>query len=85
MNAGFQVQRRRCATCIYRKTSPLDINKLEAEVTDKHGFFNGYRVCHHSAKACCYGFWKLHKDEFASGQIAQRLGLVNFVHHDILT
>ena len=26
--------------------------------------------------ACCRGFWNRHKDEFAVGQVAQRLGLV---------
>lgn len=79
---GFKVQQRPCLTCIYRKDSPLDINKLEAAIADKRGGFQGYRVCHHSHDACCRGFWSRHKDKFALGQIAQRLGLVRFVKDD---
>lgn len=82
----FKVQRRRCATCIYRKDTPLDIRKLENDVADPkmEGFFTGYRVCHHSKGVCCRGFWDKHKDHFAAGQIAQRLKLVKFVDIDIL-
>lgn len=79
----FEVQRRSCSTCIYRKDSPLDIKSLEAEITDKYGGFNGHRICHHSKVACCRGFWNRHKNKFAAGQIAQRLGLVRFVYHDV--
>lgn len=81
---GFLVQDRACSTCIYRKDSPLDLNKLEAAVADKHGGFKGHRICHHSKDACCRGFWNRHKDKFAMGQIAQRLGLVRFVDDDTL-
>lgn len=80
---GFLVQDRVCSTCIYRKDSPLDLKKLEADVADKHGGFKGHRICHHSKDACCRGFWNRHKDKFAAGQIAQRLGLVLFVRDDI--
>ena len=34
-NGGFLVQAKACATCIYRRDSPLDIRKLEADVADK--------------------------------------------------
>lgn len=81
---GFEVQRKACATCIYRKDSPLDINALEAQVADDFGGFKGHRVCHHSRTACCRGFWNRHKDKFALGQIAQRLKAVVFVDHDTL-
>jgi hypothetical protein len=81
---GFKVQRRRCATCIYRKDTPLDIEKLENDVRDRYGGFKGYRVCHHSKDVCCRGFWDKHKWEFAAGQIAQRLKMVEFVDVDIL-
>jgi hypothetical protein len=80
--AGFKVQKRPCRTCIYRNDSPLDIKKLEADVADKYGGFTGYRVCHHSNEACCRGFWQRHKDKFALGQIAQRLGLICFVREE---
>lgn len=76
---GFRVQRKLCATCIYRKDSPLDLKALEAEVADKYGGFHSYRVCHHSDdsdQVCCRGFWNKHKDKFAAGQIAQRLNAV---------
>jgi hypothetical protein len=81
---GFKVQAKACATCIYRKDSPLDIRKLENDVRDKYGGFKGHRVCHHSKDACCRGFWNRHKWKFAAGQIAQRLGLVEFVKDDVL-
>jgi len=38
----FRVQKRPCSTCIYRKDSPLDIRKLEADAADKHGGFKGH-------------------------------------------
>ena len=78
------VQRRMCATCIYRKPAPLDLAHLEAQVADRHvpGFFRAYRVCHHTAdrdKICCAGFWRRHKDHFTLGQVAQRLKAVKRV------
>lgn len=82
----FKVQRRMCATCIYRPESNLDIRKLEADVADKRmpGYFKGHRVCHHSADVCCRGFWEKHKDAFTAGQLAQRLNFVEFVDVDTL-
>ncbi len=81
----MKVQKVACSTCIYRKDSPLSIKKLEADVADKYGGFKGYRICHHSKDVCCRGFWNRHKNEFALGQIAQRLKLVEFVDVDTLT
>lgn len=83
----FDVQARQCATCIYRTSSPLDLPRLEAQIADPHmpGFFRSWRVCHHTAaptEACCAGFWVRYKDCFTLGQLAQRLGLVRFVHRD---
>lgn len=82
----FQVQRKQCRTCIYRKESPLDLQRLEAAIADPQmpGFFMGYRVCHHSTDVCCRGFWSQHKDDFAVGQIVQRLALVEYVDVDTL-
>jgi hypothetical protein len=80
----FKVQRRRCKTCIYRRSSPLDLIRLENEIRDPHIGFKGWRICHHSNDVCCHGFWQLHKDEFQMGQIAQRLGFVEYVNVDIL-
>ena len=82
--AGFKVQRRMCATCIYHPASALDLKKLEDDVRDPHIGFKGHRICHHSKDACCRGFWDAHKDEFAAGQIAQRLNCVVFVEEDVL-
>ena len=87
---GFRVRAKQCATCIYRKDSPLDIRKLERDIADKYqpGFFKGHRVCHSSGRGtgieamCCRGFWNRHKDKFAMGQIAQRLGWVIFIKGD---
>lgn len=76
---GFEVQKRSCSTCIYRKDSPLDLKQLEDAIRDKYGGFSGFRICHHSTGVCCRGFWNRHKNKFAAGQIAQRLGLVQFV------
>jgi hypothetical protein len=81
---GFKVQQKMCATCIYRPDSPLDLKKLEDDVRDRHMGFNGFRICHASNDACCRGFWDAHKDEFATGQIAQRLNAVEFVNVDVL-
>lgn len=80
----FRVQRQPCSTCIYRKDSPLDLGVLEDAVRDKHMGFKGHRICHHSDAACCRGFWNAHKDEFPMGQIAQRLGMVEYVDDDRL-
>lgn len=81
---GFQIQKRMCKTCIYRSDSTLDIEKLENDVRDPHMGFKGHRTCHHSDNVCCRGFWDRHKDEFAVGQIAQRLNCVEFVDVDTL-
>ena len=76
----FQVQESMCATCIYRSDSRLDLHKLESEVKDDYGF-DGFRSCHHANdnSICCRGFWDRHKDKFQLGQLAQRLGFVDFV------
>lgn len=86
MSAGFKVQRQRCETCIYRKDSALNLAALEAQVRDPHMGFKGYRACHHAraGDVCCRGFWDHHRDEFALGQIAQRLNVVEFVTVDDL-
>lgn len=81
---GFEVQSKACATCIYRKDSPLDLKALEDQVRDKYMGFRGHRTCHHSDTACCRGFWNRHKDKFPMGQIAQRLNAVIFVEHGTL-
>ena len=82
----FQVQKQRCRTCIYRKDSTLDLQRLEDAVRDPNMGFKGYRACHHarSGRVCCCGFWDHHRDEFALGQIAQRLDAVEFVAVDDL-
>jgi hypothetical protein len=80
----FKVQSKSCATCIYRKDSPLDLAALEAAVADPYGGFREHRICHHSNSACCRGFWNAYKDKFQMGQVAQRLGMVEFVDHDTL-
>ena len=82
----FKVQKRQCATCIYRPDSTLDLKHLEAQIADSHleGYFKGHRQCHHSNRACCRGFWEKHKDSFTMGQLAQRLNMVEFVDDDTL-
>ena len=80
---SFLVRRTKCATCIYRTDHKLKWNlaQLEEQVRDPHLGFNGFRICHHhteKSNVCCRGFWNAHKDEFAAGQIAQRLDLVEF-------
>ncbi len=81
----LRVQRKQCSTCIYRSDSPLDLDRLEREVADGYGGFEGHRICHHSENACCAGFWARHKDDFQLGQIAQRLNMVEFVNDDTLS
>ena len=80
----FKVQRKLCATCIYRPDSPLNLKKLEDAIRDPYGGFKSYRVCHHSTDACCRGFWLHHKNDFTLGQLAQRLNVVEFVDEDTL-
>jgi len=76
---GFKVQKKQCSTCIYRADSPLNLKKLEGQISDQYGGFTGHRICHHSDDACCAGFWAEHKDQFQVGQVAQRLNMVEFV------
>ena len=80
----FRVRLTQCSTCIYRKDSPLDLKRLEAQVADPRmeGFFRGHRACHkHRGKSvCCRGFWNRHKDRFTAGQLAQRLRWVEFTN-----
>jgi len=83
--AGLRVQTQMCATCVYQPKSPLDPEMLEDRVRSKRGDFEGYRVCHSSHTACCAGFWARHKDDFALGQIAQRIGLVVLVQDNTPT
>jgi hypothetical protein len=74
-----------CETCIYREGFGWRIKELEDQVRDKHIGFKSYRSCHHGdGEICCRGFWERHKDEFAVGQVAQRLELVEFVDVDTL-
>ena len=84
MPSGFRVQKRPCSTCIYRKDTVLDLKKLEGEIADGYGGFLTHRTCHHSEDVCCRGFWNRHKNSFAAGQLAQRLGMVDFVAVDTL-
>ena len=83
---GLEVQKRMCATCIYRPDSCLNLTALEDKIKDPYmdDFFKGSRICHHSEAATCRGFWNKHKDHFAAGQVAQRLGYVEFVEHNTL-
>lgn len=80
----FKVQKRMCSTCIYRPDSTLNLEVLEDDVRDPHMGFKGHRICHHSKDVCCCGFWQAHKDDFPAGQIAQRLGVVEFVEVNTL-
>jgi len=80
----FRVQKKMCSTCIYRPDSTLDLDSLEDAVRDPHVGFKAHRICHHSADVCCRGFWEAHKGEFPAGQMAQRLGVVDFVDVDNL-
>lgn len=84
--SGLRVQDRQCSTCIYRPDSTLNLKDLERQIADPRmkGFFKGPRICHHSKDVVCRGFWNRHKDRFDAGQLAQRLGLVSFVHIDTL-
>ena len=77
---SFQVKSAICETCIYRADLAWNLKKLEDDVRDTYIGFKSYRECHkRGSGVCCRGFWNAHKDEFASGQVAQRLNLVEFV------
>jgi hypothetical protein len=85
----MKVQRRQCETCIFKRRywTAQHLAALLDEIRDPRmaGFFKGYRLCHHSRDACCAGFWARHKDHFTAGQLAQRLGLVELVEHEVMT
>ncbi len=84
--SGLPVQRKQCATCIYKPGSPLDLRKLENDVRDRAmpGHFARYRICHHSTEAVCRGFWNRHRANCSPLQLAERLGVVEFVDHDTM-
>ena len=82
--SGFRVQEKQCDTCIFNANNPLDLKGLLDQIRDPYGGFKGHRICHHSDDACCAGFWSSYKDDFQLGQIAQRLGFVEFVDDDTL-
>lgn len=85
LEPGLRVQQKMCATCVYRKRSPIDPKSLEERLLTPWGDFSGHRICHSSRTACCHGFWKRHKDKFQAGQLAQRLGAVVWVQDKIAT
>ena len=80
----LQVQAKQCETCIFKKGFHWHLKRLLDDIRDPHmaGYFRGHRICHHSKNAVCAGFWKRYKDHFDLGQVAQRLGLVEYVEHD---
>ena len=89
---GFLVQRRMCATCIYRPGFGRDIEALEDQARERVrgkpiDFFKSYRSCHHAKNkegVCCRAFWNRHRDKCQITQLAQRLKLVRFVDRDVL-
>ena len=78
---SLKVRKTRCPTCIYRKDCALnsEIDRLESQVTDGHGFMQGYRICHYHDDVCCRGFWDNHKYNSSYLRVAQRLRAVEFV------
>lgn len=83
---AFIVQKRQCSTCIFRPENAEMLPRLLKQIEDPKlaGHFKSFRVCHHSEIACCAGFWARHSNHFDVGQLAQRLGMVEFVEHDTL-
>ena len=81
----FRVQKKACDTCIYRKDSPLNLEKLENDVRDHYGSLVGHRICHHSKDVCCRGFWNKYKNDFTLGRMAQMFDQVEFVEVDTLS
>lgn len=81
----FAVRETMCESCIYRPDSSLDIVSLEDQVRDPKmaGHFKGFRMCHTPKRMSglvCRGFWDRHRDHFDGGQLAQRLGIVEFTN-----
>lgn len=81
----LRVQQQRCSTCIFKESSPLNLEHLLDEIRDNYGGFEGHRICHHSNDAVCAGFWEAHKNDFQLGQVAQRLNCVELVNDDTLS
>jgi hypothetical protein len=86
MEMNLLIKRRQCVTCIfnprYWKTDRLAALLDEIRDPAMDGHFSGYRICHHSDKAVCAGFWAQHRNDFDLGQIAQRLGLVCYTQDE---
>lgn len=82
----FRVQKRMCKTCIYRPDSPLDVEKLEAQVMGEDGMFKTHRQCHHTegTPACCAGFWAKNGDRYPLGVAAEKLIGIEYVDLDEL-
>ena len=64
-----------------RRSAP-NVGSLADAVRDPLGF-RTHRIRHHPRDVCCRGFWDKHKNDFTLGQIAQRLGRVEFVDIDV--
>ena len=84
IDGKFCVNTKMCESCIYKPTSPLSLKKLENDIKNKYGFFDGFRVCHNTKNSCCRGFWNKHKNNFQAGQIAARLKLIKYRRGDHL-
>ena len=65
-------------------TAKNTVIALQRLIGSAPGFFESYRVCHHSDGVCCRGFWEAHKDAFTLGQLAQRWDLVEFIEVDTM-
>ena len=74
----MRVKAKQCRTCIYHPGAPLDLSRLEKEVSDPRmaGHFSNYRNCHEGDNVCCRGFYNRHRDHCTPTQIAHRLGIV---------
>ena len=76
----MKVRKKQCSSCIYFPQWEWDIERLEDACKDAHGHFEYYRQCHHhDDDVCCRGFYNRHKDNCTNLQLAQRLGVIEFV------
>jgi hypothetical protein len=77
----------KCTTCIFRPGNLMHLEPgvvkalVEGAVNDPTG--GGHIACHDTldlpAAAICRGFWDAHADKIALLQLAQRMGVVEYV------
>ena len=78
ISLSFNVRKRPCRTCGYRKNSGLDVEKMESTFKKEGNDFVEWLKCHTELDQgkggiCCRGFWNKNKHNFPLGKIVMEL------------